>query len=29
MQAYIGKAKSKEQAIDEIEKAWTKLGAVK
>ncbi len=29
MQAYIGNAKTKEQAIDEIQKAWTKLGAAK
>ncbi len=29
MQSYIGKTKTKEQAIDEIQKAWVKLGAAK
>jgi len=29
MQAYIGKNKTKEQAIDEIQKAWIQLGAAK
>jgi raffinose/stachyose/melibiose transport system substrate-binding protein len=29
MQAYIGGAKSKDQAIDEIQKAWVQLGAPK
>ncbi|CAK4836382.1 unnamed protein product [Aphanomyces euteiches] len=29
MQAYIGKAKTREQAIDEIQKAWIQLGAAK
>lgn len=29
MQSYIEKAKTKEQAIDEIQKAWVKLGAAK
>jgi raffinose/stachyose/melibiose transport system substrate-binding protein len=29
MQAYIGKAKTKDQAIDEIQKAWIQLGAAK
>jgi len=29
MQAYIGGIKTKEQAIEEIEKAWTQLGAAK
>jgi len=29
MQAYIGKNKTKDQAIDEIQKAWIQLGAAK
>ncbi|WP_276354404.1 ABC transporter substrate-binding protein [Cohnella caldifontis] len=29
MQAYIGKSKTKDQAIDEIQKAWIQLGAAK
>ncbi|HEX7057741.1 MAG TPA: extracellular solute-binding protein [Bacilli bacterium] len=29
IQAYIGKVKTREQAIDEIEKAWVQLGAAK
>lgn len=29
MQAYIGKAKTRDQAVDEIQKAWIQLGAAK